>query len=73
MGKDAMPFSGARLQALRKKARLSQSDLAKKAGLSVRSLQSWEIDRRAPGFDALTALCRALGVSLDELAKTQKK
>ena len=35
---------GQNLQKLRERAGLSQSDLARRAGLSLRSLQNWEIE-----------------------------
>jgi transcriptional regulator with XRE-family HTH domain len=59
-----MTFSGRRLQELRKKAGLSQSELAIKAGLPISSLQAWEFDRRKPKVDSLLAL----GVGLETLA-----
>jgi transcriptional regulator with XRE-family HTH domain len=59
---------GQNLQKLRERAGLSQSDLARRAGLSLRSLQNWEIDRYLPRIDAAAQLARALGVSLDQLA-----
>lgn len=37
-------------------------------GISLRSLQNWEIDRNLPRIDHAAKLARALGVSLDELA-----
>lgn len=70
-----MSFSGKRLQTLRQTAGLSQAQLAAKAGMSVRSLQNWEIDRSKPKVDALLALAEALGVELADLAgltKTKK-
>ncbi len=60
---------GKNLQALRKKAGLSQSGLAQAAGLPVGSIQNWELDRYLPRIDAAAKLARALGVSLDELAE----
>ena len=71
-----MPFSGRKLQALRKAAGLSQSELAVKAGLSFRSIQNWEIERRKPKVDALLTLAKVLGVSLNDFltpAKARKK
>lgn len=60
-------FSGQKLQKLRKDANLSQAALANKAGLPVRSLEAWEIDRRKPKTDALLALAKALRVPLEAL------
>src|SRR5438876_190502 len=69
---------GSNLQALRKKVSLSQSQLAAKAGVSVKSLQNWEIDRSRPRMDALVQLAQALGVALEVLmasraARTPRK
>jgi transcriptional regulator with XRE-family HTH domain len=60
---------GERIKQLREKASLSQSELANKAGVSVRSLQNWEIGHRTPQLPAAAALAKALGVKLDELMK----
>lgn len=56
------PVAGARL-----KAGLRQSELADKAGLSVRSIQQWEQDARTRRALALLALARALGVEVEVL------
>ncbi len=59
---------GMRLQSLRHKAGLSQSGLAKAAGVSLGSLRNWEHGRREPLLSAVISLSKALGVSLDVLA-----
>lgn len=59
---------GQRLQELRLKAGLSQSQLARTAGVPVGSLKNWEQGRRLPQLDAAWRLANALGISLDELA-----
>ena len=64
-GKLAM---GQRLQRLRQAAGLSQSQLARAAGVPPGSLKNWEQGRRLPQLDAACRLARAVGVSLDELA-----
>ena len=51
------------LRKLREKAGLSQSGLAKKAGLSVRSIQNWEQGHRGPSAQGIIALSKGLGVS----------
>jgi transcriptional regulator with XRE-family HTH domain len=64
---ELMPI-GRRLKVLREIAGMSQQSLAVSAGLSV-SLVS-QIERRSrvdPRMSTITALARALGVSLDEL------
>jgi transcriptional regulator with XRE-family HTH domain len=60
---------GQHLQALRVKAGLSQAGLAARTGISVYTIQSWEIDRRAPGSLAiLVKLTEGLNVPLEALA-----
>jgi transcriptional regulator with XRE-family HTH domain len=60
---------GQHLQGLRVKAGLSQAGLAKKTGISVYTIQSWEIDRRAPRSMAmLVKLAKGLNVPLEAFA-----
>jgi transcriptional regulator with XRE-family HTH domain len=61
------------LQKLRKKAELSQAGLARKAGISVRSIQNWEQGHRGPKAMHLMALARALGVSVETLLAELEK
>jgi len=61
-----MPF-GNTLSRLRKQAGLTQTALAKKARLSLRSIQNWEQGHRVPRVHTLIALARVLGVTVDEL------
>src|SRR5271166_4759437 len=63
---DAMRF-GESLKRFRESAGLSQSALAEKAGLSIRSIQNWEQGHRVPWATALPALAKALGISTDML------
>src|SRR5262245_40675944 len=53
---------GARLRSLREAAGLSQEALAARAGVSQRAVSSWELALREPGWLAVLALARALGV-----------
>jgi transcriptional regulator with XRE-family HTH domain len=46
---------------LRRNARLSQAELAKKAGLSAATIGKVEIGTRVPGFRTLQALAKVLG------------
>jgi transcriptional regulator with XRE-family HTH domain len=55
------------LQKFRQKAGLSQSELAKKVGLSVLSIQNWEQGHRKPSTQGIIALSRGLGVSAEVL------
>jgi transcriptional regulator with XRE-family HTH domain len=56
---------GQRLQELRRRAHLSQSQLARAAEVPIGSLRNWEHGRRTPLLDAAARLARALGVRLD--------
>jgi len=57
---------GAKLQQLRVTAGLSQPELAQRAGVSVATLQDWEVDAGEPGSGALSKLAGALGVPVEE-------
>jgi transcriptional regulator with XRE-family HTH domain len=59
---------GERFKRLREAAGMSQSQLARAAGMPVRTLQQWEQGRRTPLFDAAVRVADALQVSLDDLA-----
>jgi transcriptional regulator with XRE-family HTH domain len=65
------------LRQLREKAGLSQAGLAKKAGLSVRSIQNWEQGHRGPSAQGIIALSRGLEISAEVLlaavTKTNRK
>jgi transcriptional regulator with XRE-family HTH domain len=58
---------GTMLKTLREKSGLSQSELAKKAGLPLRSIQNWEQGHRMPRVQALPRLAKVLGVPLEQL------
>jgi transcriptional regulator with XRE-family HTH domain len=53
---------------MREAAGLSQAQLAKRAGVPLRTYQEWEYARRTPLLSAAVKLAAALGVSVDELA-----
>jgi transcriptional regulator with XRE-family HTH domain len=59
---------GERFKSVRESKGLTQAQLAKAAGVPLRSLQEWEQGTRIPRFDRAVALADGLGVSLDELA-----
>jgi transcriptional regulator with XRE-family HTH domain len=59
---------GERLQKVRQRAGLSQSDLAEAADTPIGTIRNWEQGRRVPLFDAVIRVAQALGVSIDELA-----
>ena len=55
------------LRLLREQAGLTQTEMAKKAGVPFRSYQNWEAGSREPRIQALAAVAAALGVTVDEL------
>jgi transcriptional regulator with XRE-family HTH domain len=55
------------LQRLRQAAGLSQSELARKSGIAVKTIQNWEIGRNLPRTDALVKLAQALQTTVDGL------
>jgi transcriptional regulator with XRE-family HTH domain len=59
---------GQRLKNLRRKAGLSQSQLARAADVPIGTLRNWEYGRRTPLLDAAARLADALGCTIDELA-----
>jgi transcriptional regulator with XRE-family HTH domain len=56
-----------RLQAARQLRKLSQSELASKAGLQPSAVSHFETGRRSPSFDNLKSLSTALEVTTDYL------
>ncbi len=58
------------IQKLREQAGLSQSELARKAGVPVRSIQNWEQGHRLPRPQALLPLASALGSPVEKLIKS---
>ena len=66
---------GARLQALRRQAHLSQQELAERLHVSRQSISKWELGTAKPDLDNMIRLSELFGVSLDELVlgKTQKR
>jgi len=51
----------------RRRAKLSQEELAAQVGLSRQSVSKWELGDATPEVDKLVALARAFGVTTDEL------
>ena len=56
------------IRARRRELGLSQSELAKAAGVSVRQMARYEAGEQQPVFSAAVALAEALGISLSQLA-----
>jgi transcriptional regulator with XRE-family HTH domain len=64
-----------RLQEVRKKARLSQSELSKLSGVNVRTIQEYEYGRKivdSAKLNIITALAEALQVPLYELLEDKE-
>lgn len=61
---------GLRLRSIREDRDLSQSELAKGAGMQPSAIAHFEADRRKPSFDNVRALAKALQVSADYLLGT---
>ena len=59
---------GELMSRLRQGAGLTQASLADRAGLSLRTVQSWEQGRRVPVSPDFFKLVQALGVSADAFA-----
>jgi transcriptional regulator with XRE-family HTH domain len=55
-------WNGARLQALRLAAGLTQAELAEKIGVHRVAVARWEGDEREPNWSNVVALAKALGV-----------
>ena len=56
-----------RLKELRKKAGLTQSELAETIRLSIKTVQRWEQNERQPRMDEIKKLAQALNVTDSEL------
>lgn len=59
-----------RLRRIRDDRGLSQSDLARLAGMQPSAIAHFEADRRKPSFENVRALARALNVTADYLIDT---
>ena len=55
------------LRELRFRRGWTRDDLARQAGVSVRTVQRWEEGSTLPRLETLAALCRALRCSLTDL------
>lgn len=56
----------AQLRSLREGKGWSQRQLSDASGASQKAISQWENGERVPAFDAVQALCKALGVSCSE-------
>lgn len=57
---------GPRLRQLRTAQGLSQTELARRAGVSKQAISLWELSNREPGWSEMKALRRALGVTCEQ-------
>ena len=60
------PFA-VRLRRLREERELTQSELARRAGMQPSAVAHFEADRRKPSFDNIRELAKALEVTIDYL------
>lgn len=58
---------GERILKYRKKARISQEELADRLNVTRQSISLWETDQTVPSLDSLITLAQIFGISLDEL------
>jgi transcriptional regulator with XRE-family HTH domain len=56
-----------RIRVTRQQQKLSQTELAERAGINKKSLSRYELDNSIPPADALKAIADVLGVSADYL------
>jgi transcriptional regulator with XRE-family HTH domain len=61
-------WSPRRFARLRRRAGLSQADLARAVGVSATTISSWERGRNAPVSSRLLVIAAALGVEVTEVA-----
>lgn len=64
---------GKKIRSIRESRGLTQKDLAKAIGVSNSRISNWEQGINRPDADILTALCRELHVSADELLDTGER
>jgi transcriptional regulator with XRE-family HTH domain len=60
---------GETLRTIRERAGLSRQELARQAGVPLRSLEAWEVNRFLPRLDAVLQLAKALGTDVNTLAE----
>ena len=64
---------GKQIYELRRKANLSQAQLAEKVGVSRQTISKWELGETAPDIKQAQVLSQVFGVSLDELTGNDTK
>lgn len=68
-----MKTIGAIIRESRQGLGMTQAQLAKKAGLCKRALESWERGERMPSLPGLLSLADALDMSLDALVGRERR
>ena len=58
---------GKKIASVRKKAKLTQSDLASCVGVTAQAVSKWERGNACPDIAILDEIANALGISLSEL------
>ena len=64
---------GGRIKDTREAAGMSQSDLARAAGIPRQYVSAWEAGAWDPGLQNLVVLSNVLGITLDQLMKEEEK
>lgn len=67
-----MSVLGMRIQAARKKAGLTQKELAAQIGLATGTVQQYELGKRTPKLEVLQNIADALEISLTDLFPTSR-
>ena len=60
-----------KLCALRRRAGLSQQEVARTIGVSRQTISNWELGQGSPALDKAAELCRLYGVTLDDLVNEE--
>ena len=66
-GEEALEVLGRQIGRFRRMRRMTQAELGRRVGVSRERVGNWERGVNAPPPEALVALKRVLGVSVDEL------
>lgn len=61
---------GANIRGARKKAGITQFELAERLKVYQKDISRWENGEHIPGVDTISEICRALNVSADILLET---
>ncbi len=63
---------GEKLKLARKKANLTQGELAEKLQVYQKDISRWERGERTPSLEMFAKICRILNVSADEILDIEK-